>query len=367
MQSRRSAGRKKAPGRAGAWRRLGRAALAAVALFGGVAVQPAAAERPLTFQGVRLSGSERLALFGLTRPGQPPAARRLARGIAAGMGHEAGFGTVVRQSVDIDPILRYDDNLNGGLRNDSFTLFGLEFVVDEAQVAQAGLLLGAGARSATRVALGGRSALVTDLDLWGGVAPGTGLTKAGTGGRACLTRRVDFANHLRGCGGASIERFDLGESEAVFADADWFRLFGLGPSLHEARLGIGTTRFDADDGPYDQAAWSAGLVSAWPAGVATAFDLRRGEAVPGQHVVTTALSAELTALVASRPTRFRLGWRQSEGGLFFGTPRTDETWRVALSRPLGARLAVSAGYEVTQSSVDFFEDEDFDLSVQIDF
>ncbi len=328
----------------------------------------ATAEPNRTFDGVRLAGSERLALFALTRPGMSLGALREAYGLARAMGQEgAAPGTIVHQRFDVDPILRYDDNLNGGMKNDSFTALGLEFRIDEDQVAKEGLLIGAEVGSDTRVALGHKTALDVDLGAWAGVSPGNDLSKIGANGQACVSHRIDFANHVQSCGGASIDRYELGEGALAFVSADYIRLFSAGPGLHEARIGTGVNRNFTESGDYDQQTLSFGVTSAWKQGFATNLRASFGEEVEGRHVTTKSVDAGITAIVLDQPTSFRAGWRESEGGLFLGEPRSDETWSASVSRPITKRASVRIGYSDTDSTADFYDDSGFDFAVSFNF
>lgn len=342
--------------------------LLAATLTAAVAAGAATAEPSRIFDGVRMAGSERLALFALTRPGLPIGAMREAYGLAQAMGQEgAAPGTVIHQRYDVAPILRYDDNLNGGMKNDSFTVLGLEFRIDEEQVAKEGLLIGAEVSSDTRVALGYKTALDVDLGAWAGVSPGNDLSKVGANGQACVSHRIDFANHIQSCGGAAIDRYDLGEGSLAFVSADYIRLFQAGPGLHEARIGTGVNRNFTESGDYDQQTLSFGLTSAWKQGFATNLRMSLGEEVEGRHVTTKSVDAGVSAVVFDKATSFRAGWRESEGGLFLGEPRTDETWSVSVSRPVTKRVSLSVGYSDTNSTADFYDDHGVDLAVNFNF
>jgi len=211
---------------------------------------------------------------------------------------------------------------------------GLEFLIDEKQVAKDGLLLGADGNSDTRAALGNKTARAVDLGAWTGVSPGHDLSKTGANGQACVSKRIDFANHIQGCAGASLDRYELGEGALTFVSADYIRFFAAGPDLHEARIGTGVNRNFIDSGDYDQEMLSFGLTSAWKQDFATNLRASFGEELEGRHVTTRSVDAGVSALVFEKPTSIRAAWRESEGGLFLGEPRTDETWRVSMGRPV---------------------------------
>lgn len=340
----------------------------AAALTAATVVNTATAKPSRIFDGVRLAGSERLALFALTRPGLPGGAKREAYALAQAMGQEGmRGGTVIHQLYDVVPILRYDDNLNGGMKNDSFTALGLEFRIDEAQVAKEGLLVGTEARSDTRVAIGGQTALDVDLGAWVGYSARYDLSKMGMNGQACVSKRIDFARHIQGCAGASLDNYELGKGSLTFISADYIHLFHAGPGLHEARLGTRKNRRFTESGDYDQQSLSFGLTSAWRNGFATTLHLRLGEAVEGRHVTRKQIDVGATPVVLDKPISLQASWRESEGGLFLGESRTDGTWSFSASRSLNKRVAMRIGYFATNSTADFYDDQGIEFSINFDF
>ena len=90
-----------------------------------------------------------------------------------------------------------------------------------------------------------------------------------------------------------------------------------------------------------------------------------GERVQNQMTLKYGLDVRLSTTLAGRPVTLALGRERNDGGKLLGVDRTDTVNRISASMPLNNRLSVSAGYQETRSSIQYFSSKEPSLSVKL--
>lgn len=279
----------------------------------------------------------------------------------SGFYHSGLAPSVLSRTMQVDPVLAYEANINGGFLNDSFDIFGLKFDVDPDSRALSGVVGGARANSQMRIAYaeGGY------LDLRGTVeavhSPEHDIGRQQAGIEGCAR------NHLQGwsfadlCVNTTQSNRRLSNSTTDRVSLSFARLTAASTSEHEFSLGLARSVTNGSA----QTAVSTGWNAVWDRAV-TSLELTIAASIPDE----TALRRRVQGTVAGywQDRVIRLGvWRQiADGGLLLGIPREDTLSGVSLSIQARQNLIIELIHQETRSSVELFDEQQTGIVFRFD-
>ena len=342
--------------------------LRALLLSIATALTPAAAQSDsLTRAGLAgMTGSERLRQFSLGQAVLDSDAPALTRAMEAslrdsGFYHTGSGPVVLSRSVRVDPVLAWDGNINGGFLNDRFDIFGLTFDVDPARRALPGVVAGARAGGQIRLAYGeGRF-----LDLRGSIeaawSPEHDIGRSQAGFEACARNHLSGWNFADLCVTASHSIRRLSTSTSATVDLSFARLHAGRASEHEFSAGIARTFA----GGSTQDALSLGWNAVWNRAV-TGLDLTLAAPIPGETAMRQRIHGSVGWQWQGRAMRLGVWHQRSDGGVLLGMPRADRVTGISLSVQAHRNLTVEVVHQVTQSTVNLFDENRTGLNLRLD-
>lgn len=316
-------------------------------------------------QMAAMAGSERLRQFTL---GQAMLERRgdarvrhALRGTLeqSGFYHDGARPALISRRLSWSPVLAWDANINGGFLNDTFDIYGLSFEVDPAHRALAGVVTGGRVSGDLRLAYGeGRF-----LDLRGSIeavySPRHDIGRGQAGFEACAR------NHLQGwtfadlCVTGARSWRTLSDSTTASASARVAHLVAAGQSEHE--LSAGVTRFYQAEG--EQNALVLGWSAIWNHAV-TDLDLTFAEPIAGETAMRQRISAQVSWRWNETPVSLAVWQQSSDGGMLLGTAREDQVRGLSVSVRPRPQMTVELVHQVTQSSINLFDESRTGLNVR---
>lgn len=337
------------------WRGI---ALAGLLLLAG---HPAATEPLDRVQAALLSGSTRLAGFALMRDrpaGGGPLLARLMQ--AEGMLHDGRDGPVLLwRGVSVRPVLRWDDNINGGIAGDTISVGGLDLTVDAASRARGGLVVGAAASVGARYRLAPGRMMRLSAQAMAVHAPRHELWRGEAAAEACIAQALPGWRFLDACAGHSLARSDLSDANLSWAGLRGTGHFEAAGGLHALSLGLRQTWRD----DYAQGLLDLSLDSALPRIGALGLHLSVGEAVAGHNAIRYRAGASLTRRVAGRRVSLGLDWQREEGSAVFGTPRRDALHTLGVEVELSPRLTLRLAGQRRSSTIAMYDENRLILDI----
>lgn len=313
-----------------------------------------------------LAGSERLRQFTLgqavVQNDNPALARAMETSLRQNGFYHTGSGpAVLSRSGQIDPVLAWDGNINGGFLNDSFDIFGLTFDVDPARRALPGMVGGARASGQMRLAYGeGRY-----LDLRGSIeaawSPQHSIGRGQAGFEACARNHLSGWNFADVCVTAAHSRRSLSTSTSGTVALSFARLQAGRASEHELTAGVARTFA----GSTTQDALSLGWNAVWNRAV-TGLDLTLAAPIPGETAMRQRLHGSVGWQWQGRALRLGVWHQRAEGGMLLGMARTDRVSGISFSVQAHRNLTVEVVHQVTQSSINLFDESRTGVNLRLD-
>ncbi len=263
-----------------------------------------------------------------------------------------------RPALKIAPVVSYDPNMNGGMPGSSFVLGGLPFTLPPGNVAQQGVLIGAGlfltgqtdvsANFGLEYSTQAQSLhnLASDLRVRSAGVSVCGLTflsETTLGSICAATSREEKALSR-----SSTASFTFSADHRLPIDPAGTKLPGWDASL------VGLMGRDKIDGGWrNKAGGSVGIYG--PEGRSLTLGLTLF--TPVKNALSDRYSLELALKTPDTfPAGLSLSFVRAEGGNFFGLSREDSSARLGVDVKLGRRMLASLGYSRKNSSIDFFDD-----------
>ncbi|WP_449043679.1 hypothetical protein [Paracoccus versutus] len=323
---------------------------------------PAWAEQPDRTQAALMSGSPRLAGFALMRDRPAGRAPLLARLLHhEGMLRDARPQPVLlSRHLTARPLLRWDDNINGGIPGESLTVGGIDLTVSPESRARGGLVLGLAASAGARYRLAPGRVLRLAGQATAVYSPRHDLSRQDLGLGACLAQHLGEWRFVDLCGGYAFGRTDLSESHLAWTGLRGTRLFEAAGALHEMSLGLRQTwRKD-----YRQAFADLSLGSAVSGIGAVGLQLSAGERVAGHNAIRYRAGLSLTRPVGNRPVTLGIGWQREEGSAVFGTPRRDDVRTLGIEVALTPKFTLLLAGQRRSSTVPMYDENRVMLDVR---
>lgn len=315
---------------------------------------PAWAQQPDRTEAALLSGSPRLAAFALMRDrpaGQAPLLARLL--------HQEGMlrdgrpaPALLSRHLTARPLLRWDDNINGGIPGETLTVGGIDLTVSPESRARGGLVLGLAASGNARYRLAPGRMLRLASQATAVYSPRHDLSRQDLGLGACVAQHLGEWRFVDLCGGYAFGRTDLSNSHLAWTGLRGSGLFEMAGGLHELSLGLRQTwRKD-----YRQAFADLSLDSALSGIGAVGLRLSAGERVDGHNAIRYRAGLSLTRPIRKRPVTFGIGWQREEGSTLFGTPRRDDIRTLGIEFGLTPKLTLLLAGQHRSSTVPMYDE-----------
>jgi hypothetical protein len=257
--------------------------------------------------------------------------------------------------------LTWHDNINGGNRNSTFELGGVQFRFDERSIALSGILVGASFETETRIAYARGQYLRVNGRASAAYSPEHEIGRYSIDGSVCSENFIRGWMFLDICGSGYRLIEDLDTSNSYALSASVTNLLSFAGGHHEVSFGIRREFFE----DYDQTAasvdWmgSYGSMGLWDASISVGMD------VPGQLALSNAFSLGYTNIILDRPTRFVVSRTIYDGGRFFGAYREDERYAIGIDTRVNEDIRVGASAVSNRSTVDFYTYDSIVLSLNI--
>jgi hypothetical protein len=308
------------------------------------------------------SGSARLTLYVLAqerRPGSDPFIDRLLRDLGAA--HPRGAGPQrLSRGARVAPILEWDDNVNGGTPGGVFTIGGLDFTVDEASQARAGLMLGASLGLGASYSIGRGMVLRFAVNGTLRHAPREDATKSSLGASVCGSLPGGEWTWWDACLSASAARTELSRQSERAVSVARTVVFPSGIGVHEARIGA---RYVLGE-DFRKPVLTLGLVTAADFG-AVVVSAELSPEVEGRNTTLFGARAALTRPVLGASTTVEAGYRRTGGSAFFGDERSDDIWSLGVTRDIGRGVSATLSVSRTLSTVDLYDQTSVYVGVDV--
>ncbi len=273
-----------------------------------------------------------------------------------------GSGPVVlSRSMRIDPVLAFDANINGGFLNDRFDIFGMSFDIDPDRRALAGVVGGARASGQMRLAYGEGDY----LDLRGSAeavfSPRHGIGRGQAGLEACARNHVTGWSFADLCATVAHSRRSLSNSTSGSVSLSFVHLLAAADSEHEFTVGtevsfVGDTR---------QPSISMGWNAVWNHAV-TGLEVTLAAPILGETAMRQRLQGSIGWNWQGRAVSLGAWHQMADGGMLLGVQRVDRVNGVSLSVQARPGLTVEVMHQVTQSSVNLFDEGRSGLNLRFD-
>ncbi len=313
-----------------------------------------------------LSGSERLHQFSmgqalLARPDNPALARAMRVSLRRGGYYHAGPGVaLVSRGWQVEPVLAYDANINGGFLNGQFRIHGLTFDVDPTRRALSGMVGGARVLGHMRLSYGEGRHLDLRGTVEGAYSPQHRIGRARADVEACARNHLSGWNFADLCLTAGRSWRSLAVSSSSAVSMSFSRLHAARASEHEFSAGV-SRRFN---GTTSQTLLSMGWTAVWNRAV-TSLDLTLGAPVAGQAALRERLHATVAWRWQDRAMRGGIWHQRANGGSLLGVDRADRITGVSLSVQARPNMTVELVHQVTRSSFGLFNENRTGLNVRI--
>ena len=265
-------------------------------------------------------------------------------------------------TANVLPTLSYSSNINGGNPDRNLVVGELEFEGDPALVAEEGIVFGVSVGGSLRNTYGeGRyldASLATALN-W---SPeyGTHYTTGRVAG--CFKNKIKRSSYADFCFDGTEQKKDISSDRSKSISLNFGQL-GFANDFGFTDTSVGFKRnFHLG---YQEDQVSLQFQTIHPKNVFSSVKVRMGERVENQMTLKYGLDVRLSATLAGRPVTLILRRERNDGGKLLGVDRTDTVNRISASMPLNKRLSVSAGYQETRSSIQYFSSKEPSVSLTL--
>lgn len=259
------------------------------------------------------------------------------------------------------PIIDYSNNINGGNPDRTLALGNLDFEGDPKLVRTKGLVAGVGFGANGRNILGaGRYIDYTIGGSWTNSAQhNQTITRAFAS--ACSKNHIENLWYLDGCATTSSTARAIQTDRNSSLSLAVSKLIASGNNYHQASAGV-RRYFDKD---YEQNQLVASVDTIRVGSVFTSFSLTLGEGVESTLATRQSVSATLGTFVNQRALRATANYSYSDGGKLLGVDRADTAQSLSITFAAHPRFSLSVGYRNTDSSIDYFDDYEPNVGVQL--
>lgn len=297
------------------------------------------------WQAAMQAPSARLRLFALMAQ-HPDGAAVAALQRGQGFAHIQGQDPQVLSSgLGLVPVLRYDNNINGGTPGDMIVIGGLPFAIPIETRALSGVIWRAEARGRLRLSLSPTTTL--DANLSASHAQGRGARVKTNAAALCLGQFLGAADWLDVClQRESVDRA-LSRNQNTSVSIALTQQFATDFALSEAQVKLRQS-ISKD---YKKLSLDLGLTNARAHLGVLETRAEFGQFIAGQHTRLFGASLSLSRPILGADTTLFATYGHEGGAEFFGTPRWDRVIGLGLSRPITDLLGVNLSLQDRQSTL----------------
>lgn len=294
------------------------------------------------WQAAMQAASARLRLFALMaqRPdGAGDAVAELQRG--QGFAHQAP--QILSSGLRLDPILRYDSNINGGTPGETILIVGLPFTIAPEQRAVSGIIWGAEIGASLRFSISPKT--VVEAKASASSAHGASVKTATAS--LCLGQFLGRTDWLDLCLQRDTADRALSHNDQTTASIALSHQFATAFALSEAQVKLRQTV--AQD--YQKLSLDLGLTTARAQWGLLETRAEFGQYIAGEHTRLFGATLSLTRPIWGANTVVYASYAREGGADFFGHPRKDEVISLGLSRPINDLFGLNLSVQDRRSTL----------------
>ena len=106
---------------------------------------------------------------------------------------------------------------------------------------------------------------------------------------------------------------------------------------------------------YEQNQFFMGIDTVHSNGICTKLSATMGESITSQLTTKISLNGKLITAFNNKPITLAANYTLSDGGIMLGIIRNEKNYGISLSYPIWKKLDLSIGYQVTNSTIDYFD------------
>lgn len=251
----------------------------------------------------------------------------------------------------IKPNLAYDQNINGGLTSDTYSVGPFIFEVDEDSKSKSGALVGATSVGSLTYNFGtGRVLAINGTATWQ-YSPEFRISRSEISLRGCLRQYSGDWQFLDFCVGGYRNERVLSVNTGEFINVTATKLFNVGKSSNQ----LGFTLVHEWKDRFDRTKLEIGLLTALPRVGAVSINVSFGQKIQGTQTEVLRLNSSLSRPFFGKTTSISIDYSRETGGAFFGTDRTDEVLKFGVVTRLYKSSKVTLGWEKRKSTISDFD------------
>ena len=281
--------------------------------------------------------------------------------ISQGFYYEPGASRVIASESWIAPVLSFDGNINGGVRQNSFIVNSYVFDVDPSYRAKAGVVMGLLAGGLGRIAwASGRyfeGRLQGEL-VW---SPKYQIARKKVKFSVCSNNHITAWTFFDICYYSTLDDRTLNSSSSQETAIAMTQLLHAGAGYHEISTKISYSQYKIGRQPSVTLSWDA----VWDR-ASTKLSLTKAVPINGEIALDSRVVADVQWLWKTHTLGAELWYQRTTGGAFLGMVHTDKAMGISFSYQLSSNLTVQIGYEENEPSVGFFDYSQTSVSMRLD-
>jgi len=277
------------------------------------------------------------------------------------VGRSTGLGIYIPQtknmgnsffSSSLKPLIRYEDNINGGNPAKPLIIGNLSFQGDEKLHKTSGFVGGLSANLNGRTIYAQRRYLDYNLSTSYALSPASSDRIAITNLRACSINHIKKLWFLDACFSQSQTNKQISNNISRGLELTTSHIFtATGQKYNHIKFGI--NRLFTED--YEQNQLTLSINSLYQNNIFTGLEMALGEAVPNELSTKASLSGIVNLYLAGKPLSLSGSLRNETGGLVYGLDHDAQTVSINVSYPIRNNITVNFGYSKTNSDIDYFD------------
>ena len=274
------------------------------------------------------------------------------------------FGTYNRSlpSFSMTPILRYEENINGGNAAKPLVIGGVSFEGDKDFYQTSGIVGGLGIFMDGRTIFGESRYLNYSLNGSYAFNPSGGEIIT-INVKMCSLNHIKKSWYIDACANQSRSIKNLAVTANRNLKLVTSHIF-TGTNKKYNQLEFGYNRLFTSD--YTQNQVTVGIETLHSNNIHTGLEATLGEAIHQKIVTRTAIGGILSSIVVGKPLRLRMSVSDANGGLLLGAARDAKTASISVSYPVWRNLTATLGYAETNSTIDYFDTSGPTLALDFD-
>lgn len=314
------------------------------------------------WQAAMMASSARFKLFALMAQ-RPDGAEQTVAALqqAQGFDHKQGHGPQILSSgLRFGPVLRFDDNINGGTPGETIMIGGLPFAISPASRAVSGVVWGGAASGNLRLSLSPATTL--DASLSASRSQGQGARITTQSAALCLGQFMGGTDWLDICLQHDLADRALSNNDQTTASISLTHQFATDFALSEVQMKLRQSVLK----DYRKLSLDMGLTTARAQWGLVQTQVELGQYIAGKHTRLFGATLSLTRPIFGAETMIFASYSREGGAAFFGDPRWDQVVSLGLSRPINDVLGLNLSVQDRQSTLANYDGVTFGLDFTFD-